>query len=60
MFLSKRLNRENANNEDSLTGNNEENQQETSTDSDRLISEQIQGTLDFITKIENSLKDDMQ
>lgn len=33
--------------------------QETSTDSDKIINEQIQATLEFINKLEQGLKDDV-
>eukprot|EP00347_Sterkiella_histriomuscorum_P003556 403363838 len=57
LFLSKKLNRETNNDILDDSGNAI---QEYSTDSDKIIGDQIQGTLDFISKLEQTIRDDLQ
>lgn len=53
--LSRKLNKEQSMTNDESTANNEDGYQEMSTDSDRIVNEQIQTTLDLISKIETNI-----
>lgn len=57
LFLSKKLNKQD---EELNFHHDDSGAQEASTDSEKLIGEQIQGTLEFISKIEQSIKEDIQ
>ena len=60
LLIGKKLNKDNskANESDFLNGE-ETTQQEQSTDSEKMVTEQIQQTLDIILKIEQSLQADI-